>query len=99
MATIKVNVKWGKQKFEVDLDTSAPVELLFAHMKKGDLNRDCLPMGKKSKCSFCLTSFIDLATATALIHCKLASIPVCHRVRFWHHTALSLYGYLYFQKN
>ena len=32
MATIKVNVKWGKQKFEVDLDTSAPVELFKAQL-------------------------------------------------------------------
>ena len=32
MTTIKVNVKWGKQKFEVDLDTSAPVELFKAQL-------------------------------------------------------------------
>ena len=33
MSTIKVNVKWGKQKFEgVELDTSAPVELFKAQL-------------------------------------------------------------------
>ena len=32
MSTIKLNVKWGKQKFEVELDTSAPVELFKAQL-------------------------------------------------------------------
>jgi len=30
--SVKVNVKWGKQKFEVEVDTSAPVELLKAQL-------------------------------------------------------------------
>merc|ERR1719375_1450518 len=33
MSNIKVNVKWGKQKFEgIDLDLCAPVELLKAQL-------------------------------------------------------------------
>ena len=32
MSTIKLNVKWGKQKFEVELDTAAPVELFKAQL-------------------------------------------------------------------
>ena len=32
MATLKVIVKWGKQTFDVDLDTGAPVELFKAQL-------------------------------------------------------------------
>ena len=32
MATISINVKWGKEKYQVDLDTAAPVELFRAQL-------------------------------------------------------------------
>ena len=67
--------------------SSAPIELMFAALKLGDLNRLRLPVGKKS-----------LSHLANMVGTRLASIPRPVRVRYFHHAVLRLYGYLYFER-
>ena len=66
---------------------AAPVELVFAALKLGDLNPDRLPTGKRS-----------LAHVAEIVRARLTSIPKSVAVRYWHHAVLGLYGYLYFER-
>ena len=67
---------------------SAPIELMFSALKLGDLNPERLPTGKKS-----------LSHVADMVGARLAQIPRSIRVRYWHNCILSLYGYLYFERN
>ena len=65
---------------------AAPIEKVFAAIKLGDLNPERLPTGKKS-----------LSHVADMVGARLAQIPRSIRIRYWHHSVLSLYGYLYFE--
>ena len=67
--------------------SAAPVEMVFAALKLGDLNPLRLPTGKKS-----------LSNIAEMVHTRLSNIPRSVTIRYWHHVVLSLYGYLYFEK-
>ena len=67
--------------------SAAPVELVFAALKLGDLNPLKLPTGKKS-----------LSNLAEMVHGRLSTIPRSVAIRYWHNVVLSLYGYLYFEK-
>ena len=67
--------------------SSAPIELMFAALKLGDLNPERLPTGKKS-----LRHIADMVAT------RLAAIPRAVAIRYWHRAVLSLYGYLYFER-
>ena len=66
---------------------AAPVELVFAALKLGDLNPNRLPTGKKS-----LSNLADIVSS------RLKEIPRSVAIRYWHHIILGLFGYLYFEK-
>ena len=67
--------------------SSAPIELMFAALKIGDLNPERLPTGKKS-----------LRHVADMVATRLSAIPRAVAVRYWHHAVLNLYGYLYFER-
>ena len=67
--------------------SAAPVELVFAALKLGDLNPNRLPTGKKS-----------LKNLADTVGSRLATIPRSVAIRYWHHIALALYGYLYYER-
>ena len=67
--------------------SAAPAELVFAALKLGDLNPNRLPTGKKS-----LKNLVDMVAT------RLKAIPRSVAIRYWHHTVLALYGYLYFER-
>ncbi len=67
--------------------STAPIELLFAGLKFGELNPERLPTGKKS-----------LHNVGNLVGNRLRQIPRATRVRYWHRTTLELYNYLYFKR-
>ena len=67
--------------------SSAAVESVFAALKLGDLNPERLPTGKKS-----------LSNIADMVGKRLAEIPQATRIRYWHRSVLSLYGYLYFER-
>ena len=66
--------------------SGAPVELVFAALKLGDLNPQQLPTGKKS-----LSNLADMVAA------KLMDIPRHVAAMYWHHVVPQLYSYLYFK--
>ena len=67
--------------------STAPAELVFAALKLGDLNPERLPTGKKG-----LTSLANM------VGNRLASITRSTRTKYWHHCALNLFSYLYFER-
>ena len=67
--------------------SAAPVELVFAALKLGDLNPNRLPTGKKS-----------LNNLAEMVGSRLAAIPRSVVIRYWHHIVLALYGYLYYER-
>ena len=67
--------------------SSAPIELVFAALKLGDLNPQLLPTGKKS-----LSHIADMVAT------RLAAIPRHVATSYWHHVVPNLYGYLYFKR-
>ena len=63
--------------------STAPVELVFAALKFGDLNPHHLPTGKKS-----------LSHLAAMVNNRLASIPRSVAIKYWHHVVLHHFGQL-----
>ena len=87
--------------------SAAPVELVFAALKLGNLNPDRLPTGKRyvivllihySLILLFLLNNRSLSNLADMVGHKLISIPKSVVIRYWHHTVLSLYGYLYYEK-
>ena len=66
---------------------SAPIELMFAALKLGELNPERLPTGKKS-----------LNNLAELVEKRLAEIPKSVAIRYWHHAVLGLFGYMYYER-
>ena len=67
--------------------STAPIELVFAALKLGDLNPHHLPTGKKS-----------LSHIADMVGSRLDSMPQSVLRRHWHHVVQHLYGYLYFKR-
>ena len=67
--------------------SSAPVEMVFAALKLGDLNPERLPTGKKS-----LSHIADMVAK------KLTKVPRSIAIKYWHHAVSSLNGYLYMER-
>ena len=67
--------------------STAPVELLFAGLKLGDINPLRDPVGKKS-----------LRYVADMVCRQLSKIPRSTLVRYWHHVIKHFYGYLDFKR-
>ena len=67
--------------------STAPVELVFAALKLGELNPERLPTGKKG-----------LSNIATMVAKRLASISRATRVKYWHHAVINHFGYLYFER-
>ena len=88
---------------------AAPIEKVFAALKLGDLNPERLPTGKKyvlCRIMLILHQFLmlilfhrSLSHVADMVGARLAQIPRSIRIRYWHNCVLSLYGYLYFERN
>ena len=87
--------------------SAAPVELVFAALKLGNLNPDRQPTGKRyvivsliSRTLLILFLLNDrsLSKIADMVGSKLKNIPRSVIIRYWHHAVLSLYGYLYFER-
>ena len=61
--------------------------MVFAALKLGELNPERLPTGKKS-----------LTNVANMVGARLAAIPRSVAVRYWHHAAANLFGYLYYER-
>ena len=66
---------------------SAPIELMFAALKLGELNPERQPTGKKS-----------LSNIAEMVEKRLSEVPRSVAIRYWHHAVLGLYGYLYYER-
>ena len=83
--------------------SAAPIELLFAALKFGELNPERLSMGKKVGTVFTriLTAiflFKALHNVGDIIGERLNQIPRSTTIRYWHHACLQLFHYLYFKR-
>ena len=66
---------------------AAPIELMFAALKLGELNPERLPTGKKS-----------LSNIADFVEKRLAEVPKSVAIRYWHCAVLGLYRYMYYER-
>ena len=62
---------------------ASPIETWFSHFKRGNLNPEDLATGKTN-----FQNVVQIAVE------KAKSIPVSHRILYWHNCLKHLYGYL-----
>ena len=100
------------QKLQIDVIWSgpysydaAPCEFVFAHLKLGELNIQQQATGKKCKSDLAYQNYLfHVFYPTAFNHMvkmigrRLQEIPRSTCVKFWHHTTLHLFKYLYYEK-
>ena len=67
--------------------STAPIETVFATLKFGELNPEKKPTGKR---------LLDLISQ--MVGAKLKQTPRSTYIRFWHHTTLNLFKYLYYER-
>ena len=87
--------------------SAAPIELLFAGLKMGELNQSCkAPNWQKvskllntKKFKLMLFYFRSLQNVGELVKDKLKEIPRSTRVSYWHRATLCLYGYVCLKNN
>ena len=91
---LKIEVIWsGPYSYD-----SAPCELVFAQLKLGELNQEQQATGKKGRYILLIANCVAFQHVVKMVGRRLASISRSTCVRFWHHTLLELYKYIYYDK-
>ena len=81
--------------------STAPIEMVFAALKFGEINPDKKPTGKKVSVLLFLflTNLLQSLDQVAhMVGARLRKTPKETYIRYWHKTTLELFKYLYYQR-